>query len=101
MKKETKRVTLRDAIKKELKNSEFKFRFEHEKAIGQIARIVRSARQRAGLTQAGLARRAGTSQVVIARLESGTDHRIPSLDLLQRIAQALHFQLMISFDMAA
>lgn len=101
MKKRAKRITLEKVIKKEMKNSEFKFCFEHEKAIGQIARIVRVARQKAGMTQAQLAKRADTNQAVIARLESGTDNRIPSLDLLQRIAHALNAQLMISFDMAA
>lgn len=101
MKRRNKRISLGKVIERELKNPEFKFYFEHEKAIGQIAMIVRTARQKAGMTQSELALRAGTNQVVIARLESGSDNRIPSLDLLQRIAHALHAQLLISFDMAA
>lgn len=35
------------------------------------AQLIREARRRAGLTQAGLAARAGTSQPAIARWESG------------------------------
>lgn len=101
MKKHKQRIALEKVIKRELKNPEFKFYFEREKAIGQIARLVRTARQNAGMTQAELARLANTSQTVIARLESGTDNRIPSLDLLQRIAQALDAQLTVSFDIAA
>ena len=101
MKKNKKRIALKDVIEKELKNNEFRFYFEHEKAIGQISRMVRAARQKAGITQAQLAKLADTSQTVIARLESGTDSRIPSLDLLQRIAQALKARLLISFDLAA
>lgn len=93
-----KRPTLNDVIKKELKNTEFRFYFEREKAISRIAYLVRDARQRVKLTQAELAKLAKTSQVVIARLESGTDGRVPSLELLERIAHALKAKLMVSFE---
>ncbi|OGQ22970.1 MAG: hypothetical protein A3I05_06090 [Deltaproteobacteria bacterium RIFCSPLOWO2_02_FULL_44_10] len=94
----TKRITLKDVIKKQMRDSEFKFYFERERAISEIARMVRDARLKVGLTQAELARKAKTSQVVIARLESGTDQRIPSLDLLERIAHALKAKLLVSFE---
>lgn len=101
MKRRAKGIPLEKVLKRELKNPEFRFYFEHEKAIGQIAMLVRTARQRAGMTQAELAMLANTNQAVIARLESGSDKRIPSLDLLQRIARALQARLMISLEMAA
>ena len=69
-----------------------------EKAISKIAQLVRDARLRAGLTQAQLAEKAQSSQVVIARLESGGDDRVPSLDLLERIARALKAKLLVSFE---
>jgi len=98
MKAKSKRIALKDVLKKELKDSEFSFYFERERAISEIARLVRDARLKAGLTQAELAHRAKTSQTVIARLESGLDQRIPSLDLLERIASALKAKLMLRFE---
>lgn len=94
----TKRVMLQNVLKKEMKDSKFKFYFERERAISEIARLVRDARLKLGLTQAELARRAKTSQTVIARLESGSDERIPSLELLERIASAIKARLMVSFE---
>ena len=54
-------------------------------------------RMRAGLTQAQLATRIGTSQPTIARLEKGLDVRTPRWDTLQRIARALGRQLKLKF----
>ena len=93
-----KRIALKDVIKRELRDVGFKLHFEREKAISENARLMRDARSKAGLTQLGLAHRAKTSQTVIARLESGTDRRVPSLDLLERIASALKAKLMLSFE---
>jgi ribosome-binding protein aMBF1 (putative translation factor) len=98
MKAKNKRVALKDVLKGELKDSQFSFYFEREKSISDIARLVRDARLKAGLTQAQLAKRAQSSQVVIARLESGTDQRVPSLDLLERIASALKAKLLVRFE---
>lgn len=86
----------------ELRNDpEVMLHYEEEKAKTQIAALVRSARQRAGMTQAELAERVGTTQSVIARLESGGDQRIPSLALLARIASALDARLEFGFKFAS
>lgn len=98
MKTKSKRVALKEVLKRELKDPEFSFYFQREKAISEIARLVRDARLKAGLTQAQLAQKAQSSQVVIARLESGADQRTPSLDLLERIASALKAKLLVRFD---
>ena len=98
MKAKSKRVALKEVLKRELKDPEFSFYFQREKAISEIARLVRDARLKAGLTQAQLAQKAQSSQVVIARLESGSDPRTPSLDLLERIAGALKAKLLVRFD---
>ena len=71
-----------------LKDPEVRIKYEKEKVKSQMAMAVKSARKRAGLTQAELAEKVGTSQSVIARLESGNDSRTPSLSLLARIASA-------------
>ena len=47
------------------------------------------ARTAAGLTQAELAERIGTTQSAIARLESGRGSNSPSLKTLQKYARAL------------
>lgn len=61
-----------------------------------IAKAVIAARKRAGLTQAELARRMGTTQPAVTRMESGRVQ--PSLRTLQRLAKATGSRLMIKFE---
>ena len=61
-----------------------------------IARAVIAARKRAGLTQAELARRMGTTQPAVTRMESGRVQ--PSLRTLQRLAKATGSRLLIKFE---
>lgn len=98
MKAKAKRIALKEVLKRELKDPEFSFYYQKEQAISEIAQLVRDGRLRAGLTQAQLAEKARSSQVVIARLESGSDDRVPSLDLLDRIASALKAKLQVRFE---
>lgn len=58
------------------------------------ATLVRQAREAAGLTQAELARRAGTSQPAVARYESGVSS--PSVRTLERLVHAAGRRLRIS-----
>jgi len=51
------------------------------------------ARSSAGITQAEVAQRIGTTQSVIARLESGRGKHSPSLATLQKYARALGCRL--------
>jgi ribosome-binding protein aMBF1 (putative translation factor) len=62
-----------------------------------IGVMVKRARTVAGLTQSQLATRAGTTQPVIARIESGRAF-ITSLDLLDRIARAFGGRLSVEFE---
>jgi transcriptional regulator with XRE-family HTH domain len=55
------------------------------------AALLRAARARAKLTQRALARRAGTTQAVVARIESGRTS--PGWDTLQRLLRASGFDL--------
>lgn len=50
------------------------------------AELIRVVRRRSGLTQADLARRAGTSQPVVSAYERG--HRDPTYSTLRRLVEA-------------
>ena len=65
-------------------------RLEEEFAV--LDQFLR-ARAAAGLTQAQVAERIGTSQSAIARLESGAGRHQPSLGTLRKCAQALGCRL--------
>ncbi|MGI8647365.1 MAG: XRE family transcriptional regulator [Acidimicrobiales bacterium] len=64
----------------------------------EIARIAYVLRTQAGITQSELARRMGTSQPAIARMESGG--HTPSLDMLDRLGHALHLRLRLTAEPA-
>lgn len=60
------------------------------------ALLLREARERAGLSQRALARRAGTSQSVVARIELGeTD---PGSGTLARLLAAAGFELTVRLE---
>ena len=61
-----------------------------------LASALIEARSRAGLTQVELARRMGTTQAVVARLESGRVK--PSTRTLERFAKATNSRLRITFE---
>lgn len=58
---------------------------------GSAARLLIEARQRAGISQRVLARRARTAQSVIARIESGSAS--PSWQTLERLLRSAGFAL--------
>ncbi len=61
-----------------------------------LASVVIGLRTRAGLTQEELARKMGTTQPIIARLESGRWR--PSMRTLQSRAEATGSRLLIGFE---
>ena len=61
--------------------------------INEVHRLLQEARERAGLTQRDLAKRAGTSQPAITKLEQGTTN--PTIDTLARCAAATGFALRV------
>jgi len=62
-----------------------------------VAQVVYDARKQAGLTQAQLARKIGTTQSVISRLED-SDYGAQSLSMLRRIARALDLYVHITLQ---
>lgn len=63
-----------------------------------IARELIAARTRAGLSQAEVAERMGTSQSTVARLESGRS--LPSLRTLERYANATGSRTVVKLEAA-
>lgn len=80
-----------------LKDPEVRILYDQEHIKTRLAMAVKSVRQRAHMTQSQLAKKAGTTQGVIARLESGSDLRTPTMPLLARIATACGAEFDIGF----
>jgi transcriptional regulator with XRE-family HTH domain len=57
------------------------------------ASIIRTTRQRAGLSLRALARRAGTSHATLAAYEAG--RKVPSVETLDRIVRSAGYELEI------
>lgn len=76
------------------------FTREYEALADEFALATQliEARARAGLTQAQLAERMGTSQSAVARLESGK--ALPSVATLEKLAAATGSRLRIAFEAA-
>ena len=67
-----------------------------ETVNAKVAQAIYDLRTQAGLTQREMARRAGTTQPVIARLEDA-DYQGHSLRMLVRIANALDREIDVRF----
>jgi len=78
------------------KNQEMADLVEQEQANLDIARRIYELRTKAKLSQAELARKVGTTQSVISRLEDA-DYDGHSLEMLRRIASALEKRVEIRF----
>ena len=85
-----------DMHKKWVKEPKYRKAYEAPEEEFVLASAVMDVRNRAGLTQAQLARKMGTTQPVVARLESGRTR--PSMRTLDRLAEATGSRLRISFE---
>jgi predicted transcriptional regulator len=79
-----------------MRDPEYSKAYEEHMPEFSIARELIRARTRSGLTQKEVAQRMGTTQSVIARMESGTP--LPSLRSLQKYAQATGSKVKISLE---
>jgi ribosome-binding protein aMBF1 (putative translation factor) len=98
--KKTKRpvgVGLDGYLGKQLEDPEFRHHYEQRRLVHEVAIVVRSMREQAGLTQAQLANMVGVSQPMIARMERGLDQRTPRWETLRKVGLALGKQLKLSF----
>lgn len=83
-------------LNKRLRDPKFKKVWEELEPEYQIAKAVIMARIKEGLTQEELAKKAGTTQPVISRIERGTFEPSPSISTLKKIFSAAGKQLKIS-----
>lgn len=84
-----------DFLKESLKNPKIKTEYDRLQPEFAVIRAVIEARIRKGVTQEDLAKKIGTKQSVISRLESGRAN--PSIAFLKKLAQALNSHLEIRF----
>lgn len=83
-------------LAEQMKDPEFAAEYEALEAQYAFARQVIAARIEAGITQAELAKRVGTSQANISKLEHGTLN--PSFDMARRVAAGLGKRLNVTIQ---
>ncbi|MGH9470189.1 MAG: helix-turn-helix domain-containing protein [Terriglobia bacterium] len=82
--------------KRWMKEAEYRKAYDALEEEFALAKAVIDARNRAGLTQTELARKMGTTQPVVARIEGGRTR--PSMRTLERLAEATGSRLLIRFE---
>ena len=89
--------TLKQHIGEKMKNPEFKKAWQDLDAEFSILESVIKARKKARLTQQELARRMGTKQPALSRLEKGGFEKA-NIETLRKIANALNYKLIVRFE---
>jgi len=87
---------LKDLHEKWMKEPEYRQAYDALEEEFALASALLKARDAAHMTQEDVAKAMGTTQTVIARLESG--RTMPSTRTLQRFAKATGMRLRISFE---
>lgn len=90
------KISFQDHLKENLKNSEFRKIWKESDAEYLLAKALITVRLKKKFSQRDLAKKIGTSQAAISRIESMQGN--PSLSLLKRIAHALDTKLQISLS---
>jgi transcriptional regulator with XRE-family HTH domain len=89
-------ISLGSLKRKWMKEPGFNEGYDALAAEFEVASVLIEARTRAKLSQAALAKKMGTSQSTIARLESGAAK--PSLSTLERFAKATGMTMRVVFE---
>lgn len=85
-----------DWLKEKLRDPKFRKGYQEARMAVILGYKIHQLREKLGLTQAELARKMGTKQQAIARLERG-DYEGFTLKTLERIAEATRTELVIDF----
>jgi ribosome-binding protein aMBF1 (putative translation factor) len=91
-------IPVEEVAKEWMKDPDFVAAYDALEDEFAVASALIKARSAADMTQEQVARAMGTTQAVIARLESG--RTMPSTRTLKRFAKATHTRLRISFEPA-
>ena len=94
-KKITKAIDFQSYLKNQLKNPEFKKHYDEYGKQLEIAYQILELRKKKNISQAQLAKKIGTKQSNIARMEAGQQNF--SVDILGKIAEALGCNVKIMF----
>jgi transcriptional regulator with XRE-family HTH domain len=89
------RNTLKDFKRRALARPEVRREYDKLKEEFELLDDILRARAEAGLTQAELAERIGTTQSAVARMETAIGKHSPSIATLKRYALALGYQLQL------
>lgn len=87
---------LDDYLKGQMKDPVFRRHFRQSRLAAEVAHQIVKLRERLRISQAELARRMGTKQQTISRLESGNYEGF-TLKTLMNIAEATKTQLVVRF----
>jgi len=90
-----KQIVFDDVFKKLMADPKFRKEWERSEPHYQLMSAIIGARIEKKLTQQQLAKKAKTTQAVISRIQNGTVS--PTLDMVQRIAEAMDKKLEIRF----
>jgi ribosome-binding protein aMBF1 (putative translation factor) len=88
-----KTISLADMLAKNMKDPEFAAAYAEADAEYSVIEAMLAARLAAGLTQAELAARMGTTQSAVARLEGGSVS--PTVETLRKYAKAVGKRLQV------
>lgn len=91
-----KALYLDEWLSKKLKKPGFRKHFRQARLAVEVAHQMVLLREKLGITQAELARRMGTKQQTVSRLESG-DYEGFTLKTLLKIAEATKTQVVVMF----
>ena len=86
-------ISFDNYLKKELKNPKGKEAYEQERKLIELAMEVKKTREKEGLTQADLARKARITQQQLSKVENGISCNITTF---LKVAQALHLNFSLS-----
>lgn len=94
--KKQKGVSLDTVLDRQLKDKDLKLLFDERRFYLQIAHLIADLRAKSGISQMVLAKAAGVSQPLVARLEKGDQRRTPTFDMVFKILKALGYRLEIN-----
>jgi len=89
-------IPVEEAFKEWRKDPEYVAAYDAREEEFKLADALIKARGNADMTQEDVAKAMGTTQAVVARLESG--RTLPSTRTLKRFAEATHTRLRIHFE---